>query len=140
MTDDGSASRTLGDVSHEVPPYLQAAQERAAQAFAVAVAPLVDRSAQTLGDAVAPLVDRSAQALAAAVAPVADRCAAEARRALEPALEWLHTRGPQFGRIYQLVQKYSAETHVENWRELTEPDDWMKALDLMRLKDGVPLA
>lgn len=38
------------------------------------------------------------------------------------------------------MQRYSAEAHVENWKELTEPEDWMKALDLMRLKDGVPLA
>ncbi|MDQ2760133.1 MAG: hypothetical protein M3Y17_06790 [Actinomycetota bacterium] len=125
----------------EVPsPFRQEAIERAAQTLAAAVTPLVARSAQALAAKAALVVDRSAQALATAAAPVIDRWAAEADRALEPAREWLRTQGPQFGRVYLALQKYSAEAHVENWKELTEPEDWTKALDLMRLKDGVPLA
>ncbi|MGI8413712.1 MAG: hypothetical protein ACR2QA_14740 [Solirubrobacteraceae bacterium] len=125
MAGNGNASRSPADPTGKVPPFLQEAMERAAQALAAAVT---------------PLVDRSAQALATAVAPVIDRWAAESNRALEPARGWLRTRGPQFGRVCLALQKYSAEAHVENWSELTEAEDWMTALDLMRLKDGVPLA
>ncbi len=56
-----------------------------------------------------------------------------------PVREWLNEHGPVIGSTVAALAKLSAESHVENWKDLDE-EQWMRALELMRVGDGVPLA